>query len=325
MKKNEPKYQHLVPRCYIKNFAEQHKKKIYRCGAMYWPQSDERPAFEPQLKNVKDFCGINHFYTLNIDKSINKMVIEDYYSKIESSYSPIYHKLVNPTVSRLTKREKYQLIKFIVSLKLRGLTYHNALNKLTEGMVDFAFEVFDRSNDPDKRNEVFDEKGELLFNFEGKTKGEAIAEHYHFNRQLVNIKTINHIRKVTTLLLDHAILISRTKDDFGYISSDNPVYLDGHGLYDHTSTWSLPINRYNLLKLLPRSKWETDNHTEILRHDSIGPTLLHNLHQIEGRFNWVFGYLNDLEIARKVDVNDEQSKKNALAESFTNSFKGFRL
>lgn len=299
-KKNPPKYHHLVPRCYMKHFATQVKKKEYFADYLYCPDVNLDLSKIITKINIKNFGGINHYYTLNAKESINKLIIEDTFCKIESKYIPIYNKLINPSVSELTLSEKRDLLTFIVSLKVRGKRYHNMLNSIFDRTIDFAYQVCEQKGV--EKAIYFGDNSNQKISFEEKTISEAKKDSNESNRLITITSIWEHIPKIVNLLMSHSLCVWKNNSELGYISNDNPVNTTNGSLYDINNTWDLVIDRKHKISFIPPTLIDNYNPQYILRSPIVKiSSLIDNISKIENRIDFLFGWKD--EISKSVEMS----------------------
>lgn len=305
-KNNKTKYQHLIPVCYLKNFATQIKKKVYFTDYLYCPNGEMEIANIVTKINVKNFGGINHYYSLNVKESLNNLIIEDTFGKIESKYTPIYNKLINPTIAKLTIQEKRDLLTFVVSLKVRGKQYHNILNSLFDRTIEFAFHLSEQRGL--EKAIYFGKNSNQKISFEGKSLKDAKKESNESNRLIAITSIWQHIPKIVNLLMYHNILIWRNNSELGFISNDNPVNTTNGSLYDIHNKWDLVIDRKHKLSFIPPPSSEVTDPFSILRSPVVNITsLLDNISKVDNRIDFLFGWkeeiVKSIEMSNKIKEN----------------------
>ena len=107
---NEPKRQHLVPRCYLKKFGSYQKKEWY---VHAYDKTKDGEIIRPNIKNV---CVELEYYSFENLPDDKKRFLEKFYANnIETEYDEIYNVLVKTKDRKLSDKLKYAIIKFIVS------------------------------------------------------------------------------------------------------------------------------------------------------------------------------------------------------------------
>jgi hypothetical protein len=112
------KDQHIIPRCYLKNFSD---SKTHLCRKFKRPHIDNE-SVEKELKSyvaLKKATVEEDFYTVQgIDEP---MIVETliYSREIEVHYPRIYELLINPEIDRFDMEVRTRLLLFFLSLHCR--------------------------------------------------------------------------------------------------------------------------------------------------------------------------------------------------------------
>lgn len=135
MKKNPPKRQHIIPKCYLKRFAEQGKAWIIDT------ESDSKPH-KTVLDNI--LC-VKDFYTTDGPEKEKSYAVEQWLNKGETRAEPVLSQLLDQM--KIPKDDdKMDLAVFLATLYLRGPWYRRLQLELYESSVKW-FSNFYFSNE----------------------------------------------------------------------------------------------------------------------------------------------------------------------------------
>lgn len=289
---SEPISQHIVPKCYLQNFAVEKRKEEFFVDVLFNKSKDKKI----HRQNIKNICKIREFYTFDDLHKSDKRWLEKYYSRhIESLYHNIYTTLIDPTIENVSKDFKLKILVYIISQELRTPKLSDALNSITDRTIEYAFLAHEQLGSEKK---IFSEKGEQLLDLEGKTKEEALKENNRSNRQLANVESVKRLKQIAELKLSYHILVAKYRDDLGLISSDRPVYTDT-SLYSPDCNIKIPIDKNHMVCLYPNDKELDPDPLKILRLDFQGQTaalqvMAYNMLQVEKADSFLYGRENDI-------------------------------
>lgn len=304
---NEPIGQHIVPRCYLQNFAVEKRKEEFFVDVLFNQSSEQKI----HRQNIKNICKIREFYTFDSLPEDEKRWLEKYYSRhIESVYHDIYKALIDPKVEIISPELKMKILVYIVAQELRTPKLAEALNSLLNRTIEYAFLAHEQLGAEKK---IYTEDDQVI-DLEGKTMEEAIRESNSSNRQSANLESVKRLKHIAELKMDYHILVTTYKGDLGLISSDRPVHADSP-LYSPDCKISLPIDRNHLVSLYPYDK-ELDTDTlKLLRleHDAQNSALYvltYNMLQVEKADRYLYG--DKLDITKALEQCKILKARNGL-------------
>jgi len=288
----EPKRQHLVPRCYLKKFGANQKKEWY-VNAF-----DKIKQNEIFRVNVKKICVETEYYTFaNISEEKKRFLEKFYANTVEADYEEIYQLLINTKETKLSERQKFTIIRFIVTQHLRTSKFTNNFNNFWNTIIEKGFSMldFERGN-----TKIHFEKGRTI-DFEDKTLEEIKKEQEQQNREYINISNLDRIYELTKRRLKDGIAINKMNPSVKLITSDNPVNF-GKFIYDPNSFIRMPLDESHLLMIIPFTKENYFDPKKISRGIlSEEETWIHgnfnNIFQIENSERYVIGREKNLEDA----------------------------
>ncbi|SDL51450.1 DUF4238 domain-containing protein [Pedobacter antarcticus] len=133
---SEPVSQHIVPKCYIQNFAVEKRKNEYFVDVLF----NQGEGLKIHRQNVKNICKIRDYYTFDDLPEGEKRWLERFYSThIESVYHDIYKTLTNPDIHIITSELKTKILVYIIAQELRTPKLAEALNSLSNKTIEYAF------------------------------------------------------------------------------------------------------------------------------------------------------------------------------------------
>lgn len=294
---SEPIGQHIVPKCYLQNFAVEKRKEEFFVDVLFNQSKDKKI----HRQNIKNICKIREFYTFDDLPESDKRWLEKYYSRhIESLYHDIYTTLINSTVESISEEFKMKILVYIISQELRTPKLADALNSITDRTIEYAFLAHEQLGSEKK---IFSEKGEQLLDLEGKTIEEALKENNRSNRQLANVESVKRLKQIAELKLSYHILVAKYSDDLGLISSDRPVHADT-SLYSPACNIKIPIDKNHMVCLYPHDKELDPDPLKILRLDYQGQVstmqvMVYNMLQVEKADRFLYG--SEIDIIKAVD------------------------
>lgn len=288
----ESKRHHLVPRCYLKKFGTNQKKEWF---VNAYDKTEEKEIFRVNVRNI---CVETEYYTFANASEEKKRFLEKFYANtIESDYQKVYELLVNTKETKLSDRQKFTIIKFIVSQHLRTSKLTNNFNKFWNTTLEKGFRLMDF------------EKGKTKIHFEGggtidfkdKTLEQVKKEQEQQNKEYINISNLDRIYELTKRRLKDGIAVKRMESSFKLITSDNPVNF-GKFIYDPTTFIRMPLNESHLLMVVP---FNDENYFDpkTISRDIVGEeeswmeACYNNIFQIENAERYIIGSKKNLEDA----------------------------
>lgn len=287
----EPIGQHIVPRCYLQNFAVEKRKDEFFVDVLFNQSSDHKI----HRQNIKNICKIREFYTFGGLPENEKRWLEKYYSRhIESVYHDIYKTLTDTKAETVSPELKMKILVYIIAQELRTPKLAEALNSLSNRTIEYAFLAHEQLG---TKKKIFSEDKEIM-DLEGKTMEEAIKESDSSNRQSANLESVKRLKHIAELKMDYHILVTKYKGDIGLISSDRPVYADSP-LYSPDGKINLPIDRKHMVCLYPYDQEVDPDPLKILRldhdvHISSLYVLTYNMLQVEKADRYLYGDKDDI-------------------------------
>jgi hypothetical protein len=113
---SEPTSQHIVPKCYLQNFAVEIRNYEYFVDVLFNKSSDRKI----HRQNIRNICKIRDFYTFNDLPETEKRWLEKYYSNnIDSNYHSTYQTLINPAIQKIGPELKMKILVYIISQELK--------------------------------------------------------------------------------------------------------------------------------------------------------------------------------------------------------------
>lgn len=252
----EPKRHHLVPRCYLKNFGKNKRKDWF--VETFDKTNDTKQIFEVNIKNI---CVQKEYYTIHKLPDEQKRFLEKFYAtNIEANYPEIYHLLTDHKQTKLSSKQRFSIITFVISQVLRTSKLATRLNKFwSEGLAK-GHSLMDFENGLDK---IHLEEGRVI-DFKGKTLDQVKKEEEQDNIEMINLGNLKRFYEISLMRLRDGIAVKKIHPSSKLITSDNPAYFD-HNIYDPTGFIRLPLDGDHLLMILPFNKEQYFNPKEIVR------------------------------------------------------------
>lgn len=308
---NEPIRQHLVPRCYLKNFALSRKKEWYidACDVNVKPER----IFNVNIKNV---CVKTDFYTFKKLPDEQKRFLERYYSRtIESDYTEIYDTLING--KSISGNKRFKIISFIICQYLRTSKLTNSFNKGWTKMLTNGYNLMQYHNSPEKKI-FFDGGGHI--DFTDKSLNEVINNANDENREFINIENYNRFKTITMQRINDGIAVYELHPNEKLITSDNPVFC-WENISDPSAIIRMPINSKYFVSLIPFEDEDLFDKKFIYRrkmdeeHSNIEAIVM-NCAQIDQAEQFILGNKESLERSlnqcNSDNIADLQSRANEL-------------
>ncbi|MDN3587873.1 DUF4238 domain-containing protein [Pedobacter aquatilis] len=303
---SEPISQHIVPKCYLQNFAVEKRKDEFFVDVLF----NQSEVQKIHRQNIKNICKIRDYYTFDDLPENEKRWLERYYSKhIESIYHDIYQTLINPEVDLITPELKTKILVYIIAQELRTPKLAEALNSIFNSTIEYAFLAHEQLG---VQKKIYSADDSAVYDLEGKTIEEAIKESNNSNRQSANLESVRRLKRIAGLKMDYHILVTPYEGNLGLISSDRPVHADWP-LYSPDCKFNLPIDRSHMVSLYPFDKEVDSNPLKILRleHDISQSDFfvsIYNMHQVEKADRYLYGEKSD--ILKAINQYDELKMRN---------------
>lgn len=287
---SEPIGQHIVPQCYLKNFAVEKRAKEAFVDVMF-----KKNSGKIHRQNIRNICKIREFYTFDNLPDKEKRWLEKYYSNnVESLYHEVYKALTDASIEKITSDLKLKIIVYIISQELRTPKISDALNSVMNRVLEHVFLAHEQLGTEKK---VFSEKGEVV-DLEGTTLEEAKKESNNSNRQMANLESVKRLKHIVELKSNYHIMVVKYEGKIGLISSDRPVHCS-ESLYSPDCKISLPIDRNHIVNLYPYDEEIESDSNKILRlnhdeHVSYLCVLSLNALQIDKAEHFIYGKKDDI-------------------------------
>lgn len=123
------KRQHYVPRFYLSQFTEKTEQQDHEDSLWVFEKSTGR-IFRKAPQNI-GFSS--YFYSLKTEKELSN-VIEDALAKMESDFSPVYHRILNGQTELSNVKERYWVARFICFLNYRTLKSDQVFDMLGQNV-----------------------------------------------------------------------------------------------------------------------------------------------------------------------------------------------
>jgi hypothetical protein len=273
--------QHLVPRCYLKNFAVKGKKE----WQTYVYDKIEQKYYSPGVQNI---CVESEFYTFTKLPDEKKRVLEKYYgSNIEADYPNIYDLLTDPSVKKIDKKMRSKILLYVFSQFTRTSKLTNSFNEFWNRLLERGHQMIDPNG---KDQSLHFENGEKI-DFTNKTLREVQKEAENDNREFINLQNFNRFYDLATRRSKDLFSVYKVHVDHALITSDNPV-LSTNFMFDPKSHFHLPLDEKHLILLLPFQA-DIDNkeihRTNLIHEMSYIQTITNNIQQIDNAERYIIG------------------------------------
>lgn len=310
----EPKRHHLVPRCYLKKFGKNKRKEWY--VEAYDKTKVNSRIFEVSIRKI---CVQTEYYTINKLPDEQKRFLEKFYANnIEANYPEIYDILTDPRQIKLTNKQRFSIITFVISQVLRTSKFATGFNKFWSESLAKGYRMMDFDKGIDKIN--FEGGG--VIDFKGKTFEQVKKEEEQKNIEMINIGNLKRFYEISLMRLKDGIAVKKIHPTTKLITSDNPAYFD-HNIYDPTGFIRLPLDENHLLMILPYSKEQYFKPKGIVRSFlneewSYMDVHYNNIFQIENSERYIIGKRASIEESIKffenLDPNDFAEKCKKVSE-----------
>lgn len=195
---SEPKNQHIIPQCYLKQFVDPNTPKGYDPYVWIF----ERDKKIGKKKSPKNILAENDFYTLKTKFGGKDYTIEKKLAQLEGEYATVFEKKIKNKIS-INDYEHIIFCAFVAAMLQRTLKQKENIEGFLDQMISKT-EMLEKAHglEPKKSSELKREKE---------------------NAHKINvIQMIPHITEIL-LQMNLAFLCSNRKGSF--ITSDAPCYL----------------------------------------------------------------------------------------------------
>ena len=310
---NEPKRQHLVPRCYLKKFGTNQKEKWFVDAYDKTKDSQIFPV------NVNNICVEREFYTVeNLPDDKKRFIEHMFASTIEKDYGEVYEALIKNKEMKLSQRLRVSLIRFVVSQFFRTSKFTNNFNKFWNNMLENGYSQLNFKRGIHKINF---EGGESI-DFKDKTLEQVKKEQAQQNKEYINLTNLDRIYYLTQRRLKDKIMVQKMHSSVKLITSDNPVEF-GKFVYDPTVFIRMPLNENHFLTLIPSDK-STPSDSKIVTYGDASEEEswmlghFNNVFQIENAERYIIGKQKNLEDAltfyRFLNIDDFENRCKEIGE-----------
>ncbi|HEY4196089.1 MAG TPA: DUF4238 domain-containing protein [Mucilaginibacter sp.] len=305
---NEPKRQHLVPRCYLQHFALKHKKNwhIDACEVRKEPQA----IFNASIDNV---CVAREFYTFRKLPDEHKRFLERFYSQtVEADYTDIYNVLSNPKAIKISDNMRFKIMSFIICQHFRTAKLTNTFNEFWNRTLAHGHALIKPDAAEKKIYFGDDDAGNSFIDFENKTLEEVQKESDEDNREQINLKNYQWFRELTLRRINDGIVVYKIHPKHKLITSDNPVVAGQH-IFDPTIFIKLPIDTHHIAAIVPFTEqaWfdnNTINRDYLDEERSYFESTTNNMVQIEQCQQFVLGHRETIENTLKTFKDLDKQK-----------------
>lgn len=195
---NEPKNQHTIPQCYLKQFVDPNTPKGYE--PYVWIFDRERK--KSKKKSPKNILAKTDFYTLKTKFGEKDYIIEKSLSQIESEYAKVFDKKIKNKIP-LNDYEHLILCAFVAAMLQRTL-------KQKENIERFLDQIIKTTEDMEKDHDI------------PSKKSLEIREEKENAYKTSVIQAIPHI---TEILLKMNLAFFCSNKSVSFITSDAPCFL----------------------------------------------------------------------------------------------------
>lgn len=242
--KEKKPHQHFIPKVYLKKFACNSQKKVYRVYAY----DKFRKEIVPNV-NVANICVDTDLYTLTHLPDDQKYLIENHFSKnIESKYHSVYRLLVQEKREVITHQERTNILYTILSMYFRTPKILNQFSVFVAKFIEDAL----------ASNEI------NTIEFLGHNIDVKEKSFSEIRKEIRESHRINYLKTQLTLMSQFiefrksdGLMVIELFGDQEYITSDNPVEIRGANgrnfdLFDETSLIHVPLDSKNALFIAPK-------------------------------------------------------------------------
>jgi hypothetical protein len=244
----ETKRQHFVPRTYLKNFAQKHKK-AFKINVV-----EKANLSKFFFTNIINVCLENDFYTLNGKTKEEHLLIESFYSDlIEDQYDEIYKILIDPSKREITPEIHEKIISCVITMMYRTTRWVHLHNEFMNKVLEKMFSLCQQTN-----KDYFIYEGER-YSIANKSLKQVQCEFREGAKMYQIVLQIDVALRLISIRHYDGILVSKLLDENHLITSDNPVTLSNLqggriAPFDPENMISLPLDSKHLLTIMPHSE-----------------------------------------------------------------------
>lgn len=269
MKNKEKEFHHFVPQAYLRKFAhtieQKGLKKNYFVTAYDKIENKRIDKIE-----VGDLCAKKKLYTLESDERAERESVENLYAEtFDKEFKKVYELITDKNKIKINLQERELIISWIVSMHLRNYLWLKAFNDFSSKHIESIIERYGEGFN----EKVYWENGEVLYDFENKSKDEIIKIKKQKNKQsYIHL----HLREIITWTKFHfhdLIIVESSSLNENFITSDRPVICE-NGL----GSLRIAIDSNHLVTLQPKIKVEAVGESSIERTTcTMDPNFLNSL------------------------------------------------
>jgi len=195
---SEPKNQHIIPRCYLKQFVDPHTPAGHEPYVWIFEKEHKRG----KKKAPKNILAETDFYTLKLKNGDKDYSIEKTLSQIEGEYTSIFEKKIKAKLP-LDDYEHIMVCVFVAAMFQRTLAQRENI----EGMLDQIIEM----------TEAMEQANGL------PTKKSLEMKREKENAPKINLVQI--IPRITEILIQMNLAFLCSNKKGAFITSDTPCFL----------------------------------------------------------------------------------------------------
>lgn len=195
---SEPKNQHIIPRCYLKQFVDPHTPSNQEPYVWIF----ERESKRGRKKAPKNILAETDFYTIKLKSGGKDYSIEKTLSQIEGEYASVFEKKIKAKLP-LNDYEHIIVCVFVAAMLQRTLAQKENIEGFIDQMIEMTEEMEKANNLPPERSlELKQEK-----------------ENAH------KISLVQMIPRITEILLKMNLAFMCSNKQGAFITSDSPCFL----------------------------------------------------------------------------------------------------
>jgi len=195
---SEPKNQHIIPQCYLKQFVDPHTP----AGQEPYVWIFDKKSKKGKKKAPKNILAETDFYTIKLESGGKDYSIEKTLSQIESEYSSIFERKIKPKLP-IDDYEHVVVCVFVAAMFQRTLAQRENIEGMLDQMIEMTQAMEQGNGLPPKRS--------------AELKREKENAH--------KINLVQMIPRIAEILIrmNLAFLCSSKKGSF--ITSDTPCFM----------------------------------------------------------------------------------------------------
>lgn len=195
---SEPKNQHIIPRCYLKQFVDPNIPAHYEpCVWIF-----ERDSKKGKKKAPKNILAETDFYTLTDKNKEKNYALEKTLAQIEGEYASLFERKIKQKLP-LSEEEHIVLCAFVAAMLQRT-------EKQKENIEGFLDQIIARTEAMERANGLPDFQSKAL-----KKKRENAHQ----------MSVIRTLPEITNILLKMNLAFLCTNQKGSFITSDTPCFL----------------------------------------------------------------------------------------------------